>query len=104
VPADTDGYFDVISSPMDYGTIDGKLKDGQYGDKLAFATDVRLVVSNAVTYSPDPSNDCNKAARNHLAAFERMYVKAGLATDGGDAAAAAEEATKPKTRKKQKVE
>eukprot|EP00966_Prymnesium_polylepis_P239449 5537588-Prymnesium_polylepis.1 len=150
VPADTEGYFETISTPMDYGTIDGKLKGGQYEGEvrlpgtrtrgrgrggaagphplnhirrprvirsalwsardpirsvrqLAFAADVRLVASNAMTYSPDPNNDCNEAARAHLAAFERLYVKQGLATDGGAAASAAEEAAKPSTRKKQKV-
>jgi len=103
VPADTDGYFEVIASPMDYGTINDKLTNGTYDGEAAFAADVRLVATNAVTYSPDPANDCNKAARVHLALFERSFVKQGLATDGGAAAAAAEEAAKPPTRKKQKV-
>ena len=103
MPADTEGYFEMIKSPMDYGTIKGKLEAGTYSDAAAFAADVRLVCSNAVTYSPEPDNDCNKAGRAQLAAFERAFVKAALATDDGAAAKAADEAAKPPTRKRQKV-
>ena len=41
-----------------------------------------------------------KAAKAHLAIFEKAFLKAGLATDNGAAAAAAEEAAKPATRKR----
>ena len=96
VPADTDGYFEMITHPMDYGTISGKLKGGAYADETAFVADVRLVVANAVAYSPDPENDCNQAARAYLAAFEKLLLKNELATDGGAAVAAAEEAARRK--------
>ena len=52
VPPDTEGYADVISAPMDYGTIGSKLAAGAYTDADAFAADVRLVASNAVTCTP----------------------------------------------------
>ena len=98
VPQDTDGYYEMISHPMDYGTIKTKLEAGDYPDADAFASDVRLVASNAVTYSPEADNPCNKAARAHLNEFEKQFLKQGLATDDGAAAAAAAEAAKPPKR------
>ena len=56
VPQDTDGYFEMIKNPMDYGTIKTKLEAGGYPDADAFASDVRLVASNAVTY-PNPDSN-----------------------------------------------
>ena len=63
VPEGTDGYADVVKSPMDYGTIQSKIKSGAYAAPAAFAADVRLVAANAVAYSPELDNDCNRAAR-----------------------------------------
>ena len=100
VPQDTEGYFEMISSPMDYGSIQTKLEAAGYPDADAFASDVRLVASNAVTYSPEADNPCNKAARAHLNEFEKQFLKQGLATDDGAAAAAAAEAAKPPKRAK----
>ena len=58
MPQDTEGYFEMISNPMDYGTIKTKLEAGGYPDADAFAADVRLVAlaSNAVTY-PNPDSN-----------------------------------------------
>jgi hypothetical protein len=100
VPKDTEGYFTTISSPMDYGSIQSKLEAAGYPDADAFASDVRLVTSNAVTYSPEADNPCNKAARAHLNEFEKQFLKQGLATDDGAAAAEAAEAAKPKRAKR----
>jgi len=104
VPLDTPGYFDIIKSPIDYGSILTKLTNGVYVHATAdapaafapaaFADDVRLMVSNAIAYSPDVDNLCHIAAKANLSAFEALYVKEGLATDGGAAAAAAKEAIK----------
>ena len=100
VPEGTLGYFEMIKSPMDYGTILAKVEAGDYDSHGAFAADVRLVASNAVTYSPEADNPCNKAARAHLNEFEKQFLKQGLATDDGAAAAAAAEAAKPPKRAK----
>ena len=100
VPKDTEDYFTTISSPMDYGSIQSKLEAAGYPDADAFASDVRLVTSNAVTYSPEADNPCNKAARAHLNEFEKQFLKQGLATDDGAAAAEAAEAAKPKRAKR----
>ena len=98
VPLDTPGYFDIVKSPIDYGAIGTKLADGVYEATAdasgAFADDVRLMVSNAIAYSPGVDNLCHIAAKANLSAFEALYLKEGLATDGGAAAAAAKEAIK----------
>ena len=102
VPADTDGYFDVVTRPMDYGTISASLAAGAYETPEAFAADVRQVTANAVLYSPEPDNECHRAARQLLVVFEKAYLRAKLISDGGDAVKAAEEAAKgpAKTRKR----
>ena len=100
VPKDTEDYFTTISSPMDYGSIQSKLEAAGYPDADAFASDVRLVTSNAVTYSPEADNLCHKAARAHLNEFEKQFLKQGLATDDGAAAAEAAKAAKPKRAKR----
>ena len=97
VPAGTEGYSAVVSNPIDYGTILMKLESGTYlaQDGPAadgFARDVRCVASNAIAYSPQLNNLCNRAAHANLVAFEKAFVKAGLANDGGAALKQAEEA------------
>ena len=104
MPKDTEDYFTTISSRMDYGSVHSKLEAAGYPDADAFASDTcgskRLIASNAVTYSPEADNPCNKAARAHLNEFEKQFLKQGLATDDGAAAAEAAEAAKPKRTKR----
>ncbi|XP_031475027.1 transcription factor GTE9-like isoform X1 [Nymphaea colorata] len=61
VPVDTvklkiPDYFHIIKHPMDLGTIRSTLASGAYSSPHAFAADVRLTFSNAMTYNP-PGND-----------------------------------------------
>ena len=99
---DAPDYAEYVKNPMDLGTIGSNLSAGKYADAHAFASDVRLVASNAVTYSPEPDNECHRSARQMISEFEKQFVKAGLATDGGVAAAAALEACKVTTTRKRK--
>ncbi|KDO69315.1 hypothetical protein CISIN_1g004033mg [Citrus sinensis] len=62
-------YFTVIKHPMDLGTIKCKITSGQYSDPLAFAADVRLTFSNAMTYNP-PQNDVHIMADTLRKYFE----------------------------------
>eukprot|EP00166_Cyanidium_caldarium_P002232 ctg_2233.g582 len=65
------GYFDVITHPMDLGTVRQKLEAGEYGtDPEAFAQDVRLVWSNAMTYNP-PGTEFYELARTLNEVFEK---------------------------------
>jgi hypothetical protein len=45
-------YLDVISTPCDYLTVRQRLDGGQYADEFAFAADMRLIFTNAVTCAP----------------------------------------------------
>ncbi|XP_068656676.1 transcription factor GTE9-like isoform X2 [Aristolochia californica] len=55
-------YFDVISEPMDFGTIKSKLEKDLYVDVKEFVADVRLTFSNAMRYNP-PSNPVHIMAK-----------------------------------------
>nr|DBA34530.1 TPA: hypothetical protein GDO54_002081 [Pyxicephalus adspersus] len=46
-------YYDVVKTPMDFGTIKEKLSAGNYSNPLEFCKDVRLVFSNAKVYTPN---------------------------------------------------
>ncbi|XP_010494830.1 PREDICTED: transcription factor GTE12 [Camelina sativa] len=45
-------YFNVISNPMDFGTIKSKLLKNEYCNADEFAADVRLTFDNALKYNP----------------------------------------------------
>jgi len=61
---DVPDYLTVISQPMDYSTMGKKLAEGEYSaDLLSFASDMRLIFSNALAYNWDPENECHQAAK-----------------------------------------
>jgi hypothetical protein len=47
-------YFDVISHPMDFGTIEKRLVSGYYKDVADFENDVELVFTNCLVYNSNP--------------------------------------------------
>ena len=49
------GYFDIISSPMDFSTIRSTIAAGGYATWAAFAADVKLLTNNAMTFNPPDS-------------------------------------------------
>lgn len=62
-------YFSIIKHPMDLGTVKRKLLSGEYSDLSAFAADVRLTFTNAMTYNP-PDNDVHFMAKTLSKFFE----------------------------------
>ncbi|KAI3512832.1 hypothetical protein L1887_20152 [Cichorium endivia] len=62
-------YYTVIQHPMDLGTVKTKLMSGKYMDPWAFAGDVRLTFSNAMTYNPQ-GNDVHTMADTLSKFFE----------------------------------
>lgn len=54
-------YFDIIKSPMDLGTMDAKLKQGQYKNRFEFEADFKLMINNAKTYNMQGSFAYNEA-------------------------------------------
>ncbi|KAK8478688.1 hypothetical protein V6N13_040466 [Hibiscus sabdariffa] len=65
-------YFTVIKHPMDFGTVKKKMASGKYASPLDFAADVRLTLSNAMTYNP-PGNDVHTMAETLSKYFEARW-------------------------------
>jgi len=67
------GYHDVVKRPMDLGTIKTKLNEGLYGENPeAFASDVRLVWKNCMTYN-NPDTDFHHTADRMRLLFDQAY-------------------------------
>ncbi|CAG8604516.1 11840_t:CDS:10 [Paraglomus brasilianum] len=50
------GYYNVITNPMDLGTMTKKLKNSQYQSKKEFADDLYLIYKNCLTYNTRPDS------------------------------------------------
>jgi hypothetical protein len=48
-------YFDVVKTPMDFGTISLRLKNNKYSNMTAFISAICLVFDNAILYNGDDS-------------------------------------------------
>ncbi|KAF4041408.1 Bromodomain [Phytophthora infestans] len=46
-------YFDVISQPMDLGTMGAKLNAGEYNDPTEYRADLLLMFANAIEFNQD---------------------------------------------------
>jgi len=67
-------YFNVIKEPRDFSLIHNKLMYGEYETPDEFATDVRLVFSNAMTYNPDFNHPVHQAAKTISSTFETKWA------------------------------
>jgi hypothetical protein len=67
-------YPDIIKNPMDLGTVEGRLMDGKYKDINTFASDVRLVFENCMTYNR-PDSDLYATAEKLLKQFDKKFQK-----------------------------
>lgn len=65
-------YFQIITRPMDLGTIQSKLDKDLYNTPMEFAEDVRLTFANAMKYNP-PGNDVHYMAVNMSQFFEGKW-------------------------------
>ncbi|KAJ0648845.1 putative chromatin remodeler Bromodomain family [Helianthus annuus] len=65
-------YFEIISHPMDFGTVCKKLEDDLYPFAEAFAADIRLTFSNAMRYNP-PANFVHLMAKELNDIFSRSW-------------------------------
>ncbi|PWN51023.1 hypothetical protein IE53DRAFT_368416 [Violaceomyces palustris] len=83
---DAPDYYDVIKHPMDLGTMQKKIKSGQYKNKKQFAHDLDLIWDNCLTYNSDPSHPLRRNVQfmrkkaNHLLEFisDKSDVKDAL--------------------------
>ncbi|XP_076888190.1 transcription factor GTE10-like [Bidens hawaiensis] len=65
-------YFEIITHPMDLGTISKKLEDNIYSIAYTFAADIRLTFSNAMRYNP-PKNVVHLMAKELNDLFDRNW-------------------------------
>ena len=63
-------YFDIISKPMDLGTVRKNLEKGKYKLPAAVSDDVNLCFDNAMKYNPDDSEVYQLALR-----FKKIFMK-----------------------------
>ncbi|PKI85861.1 Transcriptional activator spt7 [Malassezia vespertilionis] len=72
---DAPDYYDVITNPMDLGTMQKKLKSGQYKNKAQFSADLDLIWNNCLVYNASPQHPLRRNATfmrkksNHLLEF-----------------------------------
>jgi hypothetical protein len=71
-----DGYNDIISHPMDLGTIESKLTKDGYLTALEWYNDVCLVYENAIRYH-SPGRLWHEIAQYNLAEFKKMALGFG---------------------------
>ncbi|XP_047310212.1 transcription factor GTE4-like isoform X2 [Impatiens glandulifera] len=65
-------YHDIITNPMDLGTVKNQLASNLYKTPREFAEDVRLTFSNAMTYNPK-GQDVHLMTEELLKIFEEKY-------------------------------
>ena len=82
------GYFEVITHPMDLGTIRGRLRCGRYPTPSQCLSDIRLVWSNALLYNTNPDSYVRWAAIKLKEKMDRFVAKSQFLQDddgkGGD--------------------
>ncbi|KAI0631373.1 hypothetical protein C8Q77DRAFT_1159174 [Trametes polyzona] len=77
-PAQVPGYSDVISRPMDLGTMTTKVEKGKYRSLEEFASDLRLVTTNAKTFNPPGTIYHSEAER--IEAYGLEHIAKAAAT------------------------
>ncbi|KAK9727982.1 hypothetical protein K7432_001434 [Basidiobolus ranarum] len=65
-------YFEMIKSPMDLGTVNKKLKSGQYQTKDDFREDVELMLNNCFTFNT-PGTFVYDQAKSLSEVFQREW-------------------------------
>ncbi|OJT09186.1 Bromodomain-containing protein 9 [Trametes pubescens] len=76
--AQVPGYSDVVSRPMDLGTMSTKVDKGKYRSLEEFASDLRLVTTNAKTFNPPGTIYHTEADR--IEAFALEHIAKAAAT------------------------
>merc|ERR1712127_486002 len=66
-------YHQVITNPMDLGTISKKLQANAIESHTEFAKLVRLVFNNAMTFNVDVTHRVHQNAKDMLALFNQKF-------------------------------
>ena len=70
-------YFDIVSKPMDFGTIKKKITHNIYNNANEFTADVKLVFSNCYRYNGE-FHDISKSAKEVEVFVEENFKSHGL--------------------------
>ena len=70
-------YLEIIKEPMDFGTIQNKLKDRAYASPLGFRDDVRQVFENCMRYNP-PGSDIRDKGDRLSGIFEKKWLDSSI--------------------------
>uniref|UniRef100_A0A8C7U2A2 Tyrosine-protein kinase BAZ1B n=1 Tax=Oncorhynchus mykiss TaxID=8022 RepID=A0A8C7U2A2_ONCMY len=70
---EAEDYFDIISSPMDFQTMQAKFSEGQYRHAQDFLEDVKLVFSNAEEYNQTGSSVLSCMAKTEQSFTELLH-------------------------------
>ncbi len=70
-------YFDIISNPMDLGTVRKKITHNSYGSAKEFVYDMNLIWTNCYKYNGD-SHDISKCAQELEKNFKEYFTSYGL--------------------------
>ncbi|CAH9079462.1 unnamed protein product [Cuscuta europaea] len=65
-------YFDIITNPMDLGTVKSKLRNNLYSSIEEFAADIRLIFANCMRYNP-PMNEFHDMAKELNCFFNKKW-------------------------------
>ncbi|KAK1941293.1 Transcription factor GTE12 [Phytophthora citrophthora] len=81
-------YFDVISNPMDLGTMGAKLNAGDYHDPAEYRADLLLMFANAIEFNQDDEREdsvANMARQFQVVARAKWdsYFSEAALTDWG---------------------
>ncbi|KAI8880280.1 Bromodomain-containing protein [Backusella circina FSU 941] len=68
-------YHEVITEPMDLGTVSKKLKNFQYKTKKEFSRDLYLIYENCLLYNTHPSSEYRKHATAMKRKTDRLLLK-----------------------------
>ena len=78
-------YFDIIMNPMDFGTIDKKLKHHEYLNMQHFLQVVELVFENCFHYNGETSavsQMCREVQEEYNKQCQQLQVDFYIATEG----------------------
>uniref|UniRef100_A0A3P8YRP8 Bromodomain adjacent to zinc finger domain 1B n=1 Tax=Esox lucius TaxID=8010 RepID=A0A3P8YRP8_ESOLU len=70
---EAEDYFDIISNPMDFQTMQAKFSEGQYRHAQDFLEDIKLVFSNAEEYNQVGSSVLSCMAKTELSFTELLH-------------------------------
>ncbi|KAI9598748.1 hypothetical protein BDF19DRAFT_419751 [Syncephalis fuscata] len=71
---DAPDYYQVITHPMDLGTMTKKLKEIKYQSKQEFMDDVMLIYKNCIDYNTEPGNVYRKSAQMMQKKTDRLAL------------------------------